>query len=82
MSLELFVANGDIGLPSNLTTITAPSSGLGSAGLRWEDPVIGGLQGLNQWFGQLNPYLLPILLILFIGGLMVFLAKKVVVTVS
>jgi len=78
MSLDLLVANGDLGLPANLTTI-----GLGSSGLsRWEEPVIDGLKGLNQWFGQLNPYLLPILLILFIGGLMVFLAKKVVVTVS
>jgi hypothetical protein len=48
----------------------------------WEQPIVDGFKGLDSFFGYVSPYLLPILLIIFIGGLLVYAGKRLVVAVS
>lgn len=48
----------------------------------WEQPTLEGLEGFNNFLGQITPYLLPVALILFMGGILVFIGKRVYVAVS
>jgi len=50
--------------------------------MAWQDVPMDGLEGLNSFWGQVAPYLFPILLIVFIGSLFVFVVKRVAFAVS
>lgn len=50
--------------------------------MSWQDPIVSGFAGLNSFFGQITPFLLPMLLVLFVGVTLVFLGKRVVGAVS
>jgi hypothetical protein len=50
--------------------------------MAWEDPVIHGFEGLNSFFGQVAPLLLPIVLILFLAGTLLILARRTMMAVS
>jgi len=50
--------------------------------MSWETSVLSGFEGLNSFWGQVTPYLFPVLLIIFIGSLFVFIGKGVAGRVS
>jgi hypothetical protein len=50
--------------------------------MAWEQPIINGFQGLNSWFGQIIPILLPILVMIFIGMTVLWVGKRVAEAVS
>jgi hypothetical protein len=50
--------------------------------MAWEDPVIGGFAGLNSFFGQVTPYLLPIVLVLFLAGTLLLIGRRAMAAVS
>jgi hypothetical protein len=50
--------------------------------MTWETPITDGFAGLNSFFGQIAPYLVPILLILFIGVTFIVIGRRVVYAVS
>jgi hypothetical protein len=48
----------------------------------WEQPIVDGLAGMGSFLGAVSPYLFPILILLFIGGLLVGIAKSIGYAVS
>jgi len=45
--------------------------------MSWYEPVLQGFEGLNQFLGQILPYFLPLLVVIFLGALLVKLSKGV-----
>jgi len=50
--------------------------------MSWYDTTLNGFEGLNQFLGQVIPYLLPLLVALFLGALVLRLVKGVAVTTT
>lgn len=50
--------------------------------MAWEELAQDGFQGMASFFGQVLPILLPLLLVVFLGVLLIVIAKRVGIAVS
>jgi hypothetical protein len=48
----------------------------------WYQPIVDGFAGLNSFFGQATPFLLPLVLLIFIGATAVYVVQGGVRVVS
>ena len=50
--------------------------------MSWETPVVDGMEGLHSFFMQVLPALIPIVLVLFLGVMVVVIARRLGMVVS